>query len=72
MFQLASSGFPGGASGKEPTWQCRRIIDKGSVPDQGRSTGEGNGNPLQYFGHLMWRADSFEKKKKQNPDSGKD
>ena len=25
---------------------------------------------LQYFGHLMWRADSFEKKK--NPDAGKD
>ena len=22
---------------------------------------EGNGNPLQYFGHLMLRADSFEK-----------
>ena len=26
---------------------------------------------LQYFGHPMWRADSFEKKKK-NPDAGKD
>ena len=23
--------------------------------------GEGNGTPLQYFGHLMQRADSFEK-----------
>ena len=23
--------------------------------------GEGNGNPLQYFGHLMWRVDSLEK-----------
>ena len=27
----------------------------------GRSPGEGNGNPLQYFGHLMQRVDSLEK-----------
>ena len=38
------TGFPGGASGKEPIGQCRRP----SVPGSGRSPGEGNGNPLQY------------------------
>ena len=27
----------------------------------GRSPGGGNGNPLQYFGHLMQRTDSLEK-----------
>ena len=32
-------GFPDGPSSKEPVCQCRR---------QGRSLGEGNGNPLQY------------------------
>ena len=41
-------GFPGGASGKEPTCQCRRLRDMGSVPGLGRSPGEGHGNPLQY------------------------
>ena len=38
--------FPGGRSSKESTCQCR--IDKRSIPGSGRSTGEGNGNPLQY------------------------
>ena len=27
---------------------------------------------LQYFGHLMGRADSLEKNKEKNPDAGKD
>ena len=27
---------------------------------------------LQYFGHLMRRVDSFGKKKKKNPDAGRD
>ena len=40
--------FPGGASGKECTWQCIRHKRCGSVPRLGRSPGEGNGNPLQY------------------------
>ena len=41
-------GFPGGASGKELTCQCRRLRDTGSIPGLGRSPGEGQGNPLQY------------------------
>ena len=35
--------------------------DPGSIPELGISPGEGNGNPLQYFGHLMQRVDSLEK-----------
>ena len=33
--------------------------DKGSIPETGRSPGEGNGNPLQYFclGNPMERGD---------------
>ena len=41
-------GFPGGASGKEHTYQCSRHRDMGSVPGLGRSPGGGHGNPLQY------------------------
>ena len=41
-------GFPGGASGKEPTCQCRRQkrheFDLGTP---GRSPGGGHDNPLQ-------------------------
>ena len=39
-------GFPGGASGKEPTCQC--IKDMGSGPGLGRSPEGGHGNPFQY------------------------
>ena len=42
------SGFPGGASGKEPICQCRRLKRRRFDPGSGRSPGEGNGNPLQY------------------------
>ena len=31
------------------------------IPGLAKSTEEGNGNPLQYFGHLMRRVDSLEK-----------
>ena len=41
-------GFPGGASGKEPAYQCRDIRDAGSTPESGRSPGGGHGKPLQY------------------------
>ena len=41
-------GFPGGTSGKEPTCQCKRCRDSGSIPGLGRSPGGGNGNLLQY------------------------
>ena len=41
-------GFPGGASGKGPACQCRRLSDMGLIPRLGRSPGGGRGNPLQY------------------------
>ena len=41
-------GFPGDASGKEPTASAGDIRDAGSIPGLGRSPGEGHGNPLQY------------------------
>ena len=40
-------GFPGGSDGK--TSACN-VGDLGSIPGLGRSSGEGNGNPLQYSG----------------------
>ena len=38
----------GGASGKEPTCQCRRCRDTGLVPGLWKSHGGGHGKPLQY------------------------
>ena len=38
-------GFPGGSEGKK--YACN-AGDPGSVPGLGRSSGEGNGYPLQY------------------------
>ena len=38
----------GGASGKEPTCQCRRHRNTSSIPGSGRSPGGGHGNPFQY------------------------
>ena len=37
--------FPGGSDAKVPT---HNVGDPGSIPGLGRSSGEGNGNPLQY------------------------
>ena len=37
----------GGSAGKESSWNAG---DLGSIPGLGRSPGEGNGYPLQYFG----------------------
>ena len=49
-FYLYSSaglrGFPGGSDGKESA--CNGG-DMGSILGSGRSAGEGNGNPLQYY-----------------------
>ena len=42
---MDSGGFPGGAVVKNLLSNAR---DAGSIPGSGRSTGEGNGNPLQY------------------------
>ena len=39
-------GFPGGSDGKESACNAG---DLGLIPRLGRSPGEGNGNPLQYF-----------------------
>ena len=38
-------GFPHSSVGKSPACNAG---DLGSIPDSGRSLGEGNGNPLQY------------------------
>ena len=38
-------GFPGGSDGKESACNAR---DMRLIPGSGRSSGEGNGNPLQY------------------------
>ena len=37
--------FPGGSDGKASAYH---VGDLGSIPGLGRSSGEGNGNPLQY------------------------
>ena len=37
--------FPGGSDGKASVYNAG---DPGSIPELGRSSGEGNGNPLQY------------------------
>ena len=39
--------FPSGASGKEPTCQCRKHKRCGSISGPGRSPGEENDNTLQ-------------------------
>ena len=38
-------GFPGSSAGKESTCNAG---DPGSIPESGRSVGEGNRYPLQY------------------------
>ena len=43
---LHSEGFPGGSDGRESAYNAG---DLGLIPGSGRSPGEGNGNPLQYF-----------------------
>ena len=43
--RLQFLGFPGGSAVKNP---LTNTGDAGSIPELGRSPGEGNGNPLQY------------------------
>ena len=43
---LCLMDFPGGSGGKESACNNK---DPGSTPGLGRSPGEGNGNPLQYY-----------------------
>ena len=40
-----SALFPGGSDGKASAYSAG---DLGSIPGSGRSSGEGNGNPLHY------------------------
>jgi len=40
-----SLDFPGGSDGKASAYN---VGDLGLIPGLGRSSGEGNGNPLQY------------------------
>ena len=42
-----TTGFHGSSAGKESTCNAG---DPGSIPGSGRSSGEGIGYPLQYFG----------------------
>ena len=41
-----SRDFPGGLDSKASVYNAG---DLGSIPGSGRSAGEGNGNPLQYY-----------------------
>ena len=43
---MESRGFPSGSDGKGSACNAG---DLGLIPELGRSPGEGNGNPLQYF-----------------------
>ena len=45
MLDLDKTGFPGGSDGKESG--CI-VGDLGSISGLGKSSGEGNDNPLQY------------------------
>ena len=45
--QASTLGFPGGSVVKNLPGNAG---DVGSIPESGRSPGEGNGNPLQYSG----------------------
>ena len=47
LFRSEILGFPGGSDGKESA--CN-VGDLGSIPELGRSPGEGKGYPLQYSG----------------------
>ena len=46
---MDTEGFSDGASGKEPTTQCRNMRDSGSIYELGTFPGGRHGNPLQYF-----------------------
>jgi len=58
---INNSYFLGGAVVKNTPAKAGDTENEVWIPGSGRSPGEGNGNPLQYLGHLMQRTDSFEK-----------
>ena len=43
---LCVNAFPGGSDDKASVYN---VGEPGSIPGSGRSPGEGNGNPLQYY-----------------------
>ena len=43
---MAQYSFPGASDGKASVYNTG---DLGSIPGSGRSPGEGNGTPLQYY-----------------------
>ena len=45
LLSMGSQGFPGGSDGKASAYN---VGDLDLIPGSGRSSGEGNGNPLQY------------------------
>ena len=47
--KFKKTGFPGGSVVKNLPANAGDTGDMGSIPGSGRSPGEGNGNPLQYF-----------------------
>ena len=44
--EYQTQDFPGGSDDKASVYNAG---DLGSIPGSGRSSGEGNGNPLQYY-----------------------
>ena len=47
MTKQEKKSFPGGSAGKESAYNAG---DLGSIPELGRTPGEGKGYPLQYSG----------------------
>ena len=47
---MLGQDFPGGSDGKVSVYN---VGDPGSILGSGRSPGEGNGNPLQYY--IAWK-----------------
>ena len=46
LFGVPYTDFPGGSDSKASAYNAG---DPGLIPGLGRSPGEGNGNPLQYY-----------------------
>ena len=46
MHLILCWGFPGGSDDEESAYNAGNL---GLIPGSGRFSGEGNGNPLQYF-----------------------
>ena len=49
LLHSSTEGFPGGSVVMNPPASAGHAEDVGSIPGKGRSPGEGNGNPLQYY-----------------------